>query len=78
MTMKVSDLAKELEMPSKELIEKATSMGIEVKGATSSLSDIDEKTLRNIILAKRKKEFETRIVRVSSHKSEVTTIRSPK
>ncbi len=71
MTMKVSDLAKELEMPSKELIEKATSMGIEVKGATSSLSDIDEKTLRNIILAKRKKESETRIVRVSSHKSEV-------
>ena len=71
MTMKVSDLAKELEMPSKELVERATAMGIQVKGAGSSLSDIDEKTLRNIILAKRKKEAETRIVRVASHKNEV-------
>ncbi|MGI6257590.1 MAG: translation initiation factor IF-2 [Anaerovoracaceae bacterium] len=71
MTMKVSDLAKELEMPSKELVERATAMGIQVKGAGSPLSDIDEKTLRNIILAKRKKEAETRIVRVASHKNEV-------
>lgn len=78
MTMKVSDLARELEMTSKELVEKATSMGIRVKGAGSPLSDIDEKTLRNIILAKRKKESETRIVRVASHKNEVEQEREPK
>lgn len=64
--MKVHELAKKLDMSSKELIEKAKSIGIEVTSANSALSEIDEKTLENAIKAKRKKDTETKIVRVAS------------
>jgi len=63
--MKVHELAKKLEMTSKELLEKATSMGIEVTSANSAFSDIDAKTLENTIIANRNKETETKIVRVA-------------
>lgn len=63
--MKVHELAKKLEMTSKELLEKATSMGIEVTSANSAFSDIDAKTLENTIIANRNKDAETKIVRVA-------------
>ena len=63
--MKVHELAKKLEMTSKELLEKATSMGIEVTSANSAFSDIDAKTVENTIIANRNKETETKIVRVA-------------
>jgi translation initiation factor IF-2 len=66
--MKVHELAKKLEMTSKELLEKATSMGIEVTSANSAFSDIDAKTLENTIIANRNKETETKIVRVAPKK----------
>lgn len=68
--MKVSELAAELKMSSKEIIEKAESMGIEAKIATSNLSEMDATAIKNAILAKRKKDSETKIVKVSSKKSE--------
>ena len=68
--MKVSELAKELGMTSKSLIEKAASMNIEVKAANSTLTDIDATTLRNIINAKKNKDAETKIVRVASKKAD--------
>jgi translation initiation factor IF-2 len=63
--MKVHELAKKLELTSKELMEKATAMGIEVSSANSAFSDIDAITIENAILAKRNKETETKIVRVA-------------
>ena len=54
--MKVSELAAELKMSSKEIIEKAESMGIEAKIATNNLNKIDATTIKNAILAKRKKD----------------------
>jgi translation initiation factor IF-2 len=66
--MKVHELAKKLEMSSKELLDKATSMGIEVTSANSAFSDIDAKTLENTIIANRNKETETKIVRVAPKK----------
>jgi translation initiation factor IF-2 len=63
--MKVHELAKKLEMTSKELLEKATSMGIEVTSANSAFSDIDAKTMENTIIANRNKDAETKIVRVA-------------
>ncbi len=68
--MKVSELAKELGMKSRDLLEKAASMNIEAKAANSNLSDIDATALRNMINAKKNKEAETKIVRVASKKSD--------
>jgi translation initiation factor IF-2 len=69
--MKVHELAKKLEMTSKELLEKATSMGIEVTSANSAFSDIDAKTVENTIIANRNKEAETKIVRVEPKRVDV-------
>jgi len=66
--MKVHELAKKLEMTSKELMEKASSMGIEAASPSSSLSEINAKTLENTIISKRKKGTETKIVRVAAKK----------
>ena len=76
--MKVSELAKELGMTSKSLVEKAQSMNIDVKAANSNLTDIDATTLRNIINAKKNKDSETKIVRVASKKSDQDQDASPK
>jgi len=73
MTMKVKELAEELGMTSKELIEKADSMGIEAKAANSNLEEIDVKSIKNSVKAKKKKGAETKIVRVRSKKSEEDT-----
>ena len=53
--MKVSELAKELGITSKEVVEKAANMGIEAKAAQSNRSDIDATAIKNSILAKKKK-----------------------
>lgn len=69
--MKVHELAKKLEMSSKEIMEKAAAMGIEVSSANSAFSEIDAKTLENSIIAKRNKETETKIVRVAPMRTNV-------
>ena len=76
--MKVSELAKELGVASKDIVEKAKSMGIEVKAAQSNLTDIDATTLKNIFLANKKKEAETKIVKVKSKKSDEDQNGEPK
>jgi translation initiation factor IF-2 len=43
MSKKVYEIAKELEMESKELLEKINGMGIEAKSHNSVLSEIDAK-----------------------------------
>ena len=76
--MKVSDLAKELGITSKEVVEKAVAMGIEVKAAQSNLTDIDATALKNSILAKKKKDAETKIVKVKSKKTDQKADDEPK
>ena len=44
--MKFYDLAKELNIPSKELLEKAKTIGIEIKSYLSNIEDEDSKKIR--------------------------------
>lgn len=60
---KVYEIAKELEMESKELLEKINGMGIEAKSHNSVISDIDVKAITNMILHSRTKTTETKIVK---------------
>ena len=69
MTIKVHELAKELGMNSKELVEKINSMGIEVKSHMSVLNDIDATAVRNTV-TKAKVGAETKIVKVAPKKVE--------
>ena len=69
MTMKVHELAKELNLSSKEVLEKLGSMGVEAKGHMSVLSDIDAIAVRNIMM-RGKAGTETKIVKVVPKKSE--------
>ena len=69
MAMKVHELAKELNLSSKEVLEKLGSMGVGVKGHMSVLSDIDAIAVRNIIM-RGKAGTETKIVKVAPKKSE--------
>ena len=66
MSKKVYELAKELEMESKELLEKINTMGIEAKSHNSVLSDMDAKAVGNMILHNRKKASETKIVHAAT------------
>ncbi|NLB17887.1 MAG: hypothetical protein GX825_03930, partial [Syntrophomonadaceae bacterium] len=63
MSKKVYEIAKELEMESKELLEKINGMGIEAKSHNSVISDIDVKAITNMILHSRTKTTETKIVK---------------
>lgn len=67
--MKIHELAKELDVNSKELLEKVQAMGIEAKSHMSSLSDIDAKAVKNTI-KRGKKGAETKIVKVAPKRSE--------
>ncbi|MEG0829817.1 MAG: translation initiation factor IF-2 [Anaerovoracaceae bacterium] len=67
--MKIHELAKELEMSSKDVLQKVQSMGIEAKTHMSALTDIDAKAVRNTLL-KGKKGSETKIVKVAPKKAE--------
>lgn len=60
---KVYEIARELEMDSKELLEKINAMGIEAKSHNSVISDIDVKAITNMILHSRTKTTETKIVK---------------
>ncbi|MDD2484152.1 MAG: translation initiation factor IF-2 N-terminal domain-containing protein, partial [Eubacteriales bacterium] len=62
MSKKVYEIAKGLEMDSKELLEKINAMGIEAKTHNSVLSDIDATSVENMIHHNRKKAAETKIV----------------
>jgi len=70
MTRRVHELAKELGLTSKEVLEKLSSMGIEAKGHTSVISDIDAIAVKNIMM-RGKAGTETKIVKVSPKKSEL-------
>ena len=67
--MKIRDLATELKMNSKEVLDKAKSMGIAVLKETDELSDIDLTAVRNTILRGREKA-ETKVVRASRAKKD--------
>lgn len=69
MPKKVYEIAKELEMESKELLEKINSMGIEAKSHNSTISDIDAKVIENMILRSRNKVTETKIVKAAPSKN---------
>ena len=69
MSIKVYELAKELNLTSKEVLEKLGSMGVTAKGHMSVLSDIDAIAVRNIIM-RGKAGTETKIVKVAPKKSE--------
>ena len=66
---KVHELAKELNMTSKDMLEKIGSMGIEVKSHMSVLSDMDVIAIRNTIL-RGKSGSETKIVKVAPKKTD--------
>ena len=66
MSKRVYEIAKELEMESRELLEKINSMGIVAKGHNSVISDIDVKAITNMVLHSRTKKTETKIVKAPS------------
>ncbi|MDD4563959.1 MAG: translation initiation factor IF-2 [Eubacteriales bacterium] len=68
--VKVHELAKELNMTSKELLDKINSMGIEAKSHMSVLTEIDVIAVKNTIL-RSKSGSETKIVKVKPKKTEV-------
>ena len=72
-SMKVHELAKELNMTSKDILDKISTMGIEVKSHMSVLSDIDVIAIRNTIL-RGKNNSETKIVKVAPKKVENNTV----
>lgn len=69
MAIKVHELAKELNLSSKEVLDKLNSMGVSGKAPMSGLSDIDAIAVRNIVM-RGKAGTETKIVRVAPKKSE--------
>ncbi|NLP29865.1 MAG: translation initiation factor IF-2 [Clostridiales bacterium] len=69
MSKRVYELAKMLDMESKQLLEKLNAMGIEAKSHNSVISDIDAKAIENMILHSRRKAAETKIVKVTAEKT---------
>ncbi len=69
MTIKIHELAKELNMNSKELLERINAMGIEAKSHMSGLSDIDAISVKNTI-NRGKASAETKIVKAAPKKIE--------
>ena len=68
-SMKVHELAKELNMASKDMLDKINSMGIDAKSHMSVLSDMDVIAVRNTVL-RGKSGSETKIVKVAPKKTE--------
>lgn len=68
-SIKVHELAKELNMASKDMLDKINSMGIDAKSHMSVLSDMDVIAIRNTIL-RGKSGAETKIVKVAPKKTE--------
>ncbi len=67
MTIKIHELAKELGVPSKDLVEKAKSLEMEVKSHLSSVDDAAADRLRAVVSGKAesKKGAETKVVKVA-------------
>jgi len=68
MTVKVKELAKELNMESSELIERIRGMGIAAESETSEIGDMDAVAARNTILRSRAAS-ETKIVKAAPKKN---------
>ncbi|MDR1572332.1 MAG: translation initiation factor IF-2 N-terminal domain-containing protein, partial [Clostridiales Family XIII bacterium] len=64
MSIKIHELARELDIPSKDVLAKAAAMGIDSKSHMSAISDIDALTIKNAITHEGKAE-ETKIVKVA-------------
>ena len=67
--MKIRDLATELRLSGKEVLEKAKSMGISVSKETDELSEMDLTAVRNTLIRSREKD-ETKVVRASRAKKD--------
>lgn len=67
--MKIKDLAAELNMTGKDVLEKAKSMGIEVANISDELSEIDATSVKNTIM-RSGAHAETKVVRATVKKSE--------
>lgn len=72
--IKIHELAKELGMASKELLEKVNSMGIEVKSHMSVLKDMDVTAIKNTV-KREKTGAETKIVKVAPKKASDIPVR---
>jgi len=69
--MKIKDLAAELNLTGKEVLEKAKTMGIEVAKISDELSDIDATAVKNTIM-RSGAHAETKVVRATAKKTEST------
>lgn len=67
--IKIYELAKDLDIPSKELLDKIISMGIEAKTHMSAISELDAISVKNTIL-RGKSGTETKIVKVAQREQE--------
>ena len=67
--MKVKELAAELNMTGKDVLEKAMSMGVKVSKITDDMSDIDAASVRNTITHSGSRK-ETKVVKVAPKKSD--------
>jgi len=74
-SIKVFELAKELNMSSKDMLDKINSMGIEAKSHMSTLSDMDVVAVRNTVL-RGKSGAETKIVKVAPKKVEQSSVQN--
>ncbi|MDR3364180.1 MAG: translation initiation factor IF-2 N-terminal domain-containing protein, partial [Clostridiales Family XIII bacterium] len=63
MSIKIHELAKELDIPSKDVLAKALAMGVEAKTHMSAISDMEAITVKNAIVHG-SKGVETKIVKV--------------
>jgi len=70
-SIKIHELAKELNMTSKDMLDKINSMGIDAKSHMSVLSDMDVIAIRNTVL-RGKSGSETKIVKVAPKKTEAS------
>ncbi|MDO5491408.1 MAG: translation initiation factor IF-2 [Bacillota bacterium] len=67
--MKVKELAVELQLTGKEVLEKAKAMGISVSKLSDEFSDMDAKAVRNTI-ARSRSQAETKVVRAKARKAD--------
>lgn len=67
--MKIKELAAELSLTGKEVLEKAKSMGVDVSDISDDMSEMDAAAVRNTIM-RSGTHAETKVVRVKSKKTE--------
>lgn len=77
MTVKVNELAKELNMEATELLDRIRGMGIAAESETSEIGDIDAVAAKNTILRSRSAS-ETKIVKAAPKKSVKEESEEPK